>query len=136
MGILETQQTGGNHYKSMGIQPIEMAYANAYDACVFSALKYLSRHRRKNGAEDLSKAVDFIDFRVELIGKHDECEASERISITQYLASNRITDPREKEAMAILHYWALGKLNDPAEGVKVMKGLINDLRVELYQKGT
>ena len=45
-------QVAGDHYKTMGIQPIEFCYVNRYDPAAFSALKYVSRHRVKNGRED------------------------------------------------------------------------------------
>lgn len=134
MSVLETRQNGGTHYKGMGIQPIEIAHRNRYDPCTFSALKYLSRHRSKAGALDLTKAVDFIDFRIELLNSTDEILAAQVIPMSEYLKRNAITDPREKEALTLLHYWAIGKLRDPEEAVKHMKGLINDLRVDLYGK--
>jgi hypothetical protein len=32
--------------------------------CEFSVIKYISRHRWKNGKEDLLKAKDFIDMLI------------------------------------------------------------------------
>jgi hypothetical protein len=135
MSVIETVQSGGNHYKGMGIQPIKFAYANGYDAAAFSTLKYVSRHRRKEGDLDLKKAIDFVDFRVELIETDGECLASDEIKIEDYISSNKIGSP-EDDILRVLHLWATGRLQDPHEGVLVIKGLINDLRVELYQKGT
>lgn len=59
------QQTGGNHYQGLAITPIEYAMANKLNACEFSVVKYISRHRLKNGKEDLLKARDFIDMLIE-----------------------------------------------------------------------
>lgn len=134
MSIIETQQTGGNHYKGMGIQPVTFAYANNWDACAFSTLKYVSRHRRKGGAEDLNKALDFVDFRVELVGQRGARVARNLISMDQYLSSNRIT---EDDALILraLNVWVTGKSQDPDETVRLIKGLINDLRISLYSKG-
>ena len=58
------QQHGCTHYQDMKITPIEYAMANNLNACEFSVVKYVSRHRLKNGKEDLLKAKDFIDMLI------------------------------------------------------------------------
>ena len=58
------QQTGGTHYQNLKITPIEYAMANNMNPCEFSVIKYISRHRWKNGKEDLLKAKDFIDMLI------------------------------------------------------------------------
>lgn len=60
------RQEGGSHYKDMKIQPIEYAMANELNACEFNVLKYLSRHRRKGGKEDLDKAKHMLDLLIAL----------------------------------------------------------------------
>lgn len=90
---LRDTQTGGNHYKGMGIQPIEFAYANQWDPCAFSALKYLTRHRMKAGFEDLQKARDFVSFRTELMNRYGLPEVRSVISMDQYVRANSIPDP-------------------------------------------
>ena len=63
-GNVYKQQTGGSHYQKLKITPIEYAMANNLNACEFSVVKYISRHRWKNGKEDLLKAKDFIDMLI------------------------------------------------------------------------
>lgn len=63
-GNVYKQQHGGTHYQNMKITPIEYAMANKLNACEFSVVKYVSRHRLKNGKEDLLKAKDFIDMLI------------------------------------------------------------------------
>jgi hypothetical protein len=61
-------QVGGTHYKGMKIQPIEFVAANnlSYmDGCV---VKYISRHRNKNGREDIEKIKHYCDLILELDG--------------------------------------------------------------------
>lgn len=58
------EQIGGNHYQ-MAIQPIEFILANNLDYCTGNIIKYVCRHRNKNGAEDLLKAKHYIDFILE-----------------------------------------------------------------------
>lgn len=59
-------QIGGDHYKSMKIQPIEYAMANKLNPCEFNVVKYVSRHRNKNGLQDLIKAKHMIDVLIAL----------------------------------------------------------------------
>ena len=47
------QQCGGNHYRNMAIQPIEFIHANGLDFFQGNIVKYATRHKAKNGAEDL-----------------------------------------------------------------------------------
>ena len=42
-------QIGGNHYRDMHITPSEYIIANDIPWLEANAIKYLSRHRRKNG---------------------------------------------------------------------------------------
>lgn len=63
-GNVYKQQHGGTHYQSLKITPIEYAMANKLNACEFSVVKYISRHKEKNGKEDLLKAKDFIDMLI------------------------------------------------------------------------
>ena len=59
-------QVAGNHYKDMAIQPVEFIHANGIPFCEANAIKYLLRHRQKNGVEDLRKAKHYIDLLLQL----------------------------------------------------------------------
>lgn len=59
-------QVGGEHYRNMKIQPIEFALANQYDAAAAAILKYVARHRTKNGREDVEKAIRYVHLRQQL----------------------------------------------------------------------
>ena len=56
------KQEGGNHYKDMAIQPIEYITKNKLDFCEGNVVKYISRHRQKNGAEDLRKVIHYAEL--------------------------------------------------------------------------
>jgi len=65
MGSLDVQE-GGDHYKTMKIQPVEFIQANKIqflDGCV---IKRVCRHRAKNGAEDIRKAIHELNLILEL----------------------------------------------------------------------
>lgn len=59
-------QIGGKHYKELKIQPIEYIQANGLDYFEGNVVKYISRHRYKNGKQDLEKAKHYIDLLIEL----------------------------------------------------------------------
>ena len=58
-------QIGGDHYKGIGIQPIEYIMANNLDFCEGNVIKYVSRWRQKNGLDDLLKAKHYLEFLIE-----------------------------------------------------------------------
>ncbi|MBE9542560.1 MAG: DUF3310 domain-containing protein [Proteobacteria bacterium] len=60
------KQVGGGHYKDFKIQPIEFCQANELNACETSIVKYVCRHKNKNGIEDLKKARHYIDLLIKL----------------------------------------------------------------------
>lgn len=62
---LKATQFGGGHYKIMAIEPVEYIEANNIPFTEGNAIKYLSRHQSKNGAEDLKKAVHFTAMALE-----------------------------------------------------------------------
>lgn len=58
-------QVGGGHYSSLAIQPSEFIHRNGIGWCEGNAIKYLVRHRKKNGREDLEKALHYIQLLIE-----------------------------------------------------------------------
>ena len=59
-------QEGGDHYKKMNIQPAEFIHENGIPYLEGCVIKYLCRHRTKDGALDLRKAKHYIDILLEL----------------------------------------------------------------------
>jgi len=59
-------QESGNHYKRYKIQPVEFCQANELNYCESNVIKYVVRHRDKNGLEDLKKARHYIDMLIAL----------------------------------------------------------------------
>lgn len=57
-------QVGGNHYKDCKIQPTEFIHANNIPFIEGNIIKYVIRHRSKNGIEDLKKAKHYIDLLI------------------------------------------------------------------------
>jgi len=49
-----------HHYKKMKIEPVDFIVSNNIDFCEGNVIKYVSRHEKKNGAEDIRKAIDYL----------------------------------------------------------------------------
>lgn len=103
------------HYTEGGIECIDAMIqtqgANAaIDFCVCNAFKYIWRHNRKNGNEDIFKAQWYINKACELIGnmsqkKHYEkptAEIADAISLPhEYSSTSKDTDELEIESTIV-----------------------------------
>lgn len=101
-------QEGGDHYKSMVIQPFELSMANNYDSLIHTIIKYVNRHADKNGLEDLRKAIHCCQLRT-VLATHTPWALSV-IPIETYVRENQI-DVREATAIIHAHGWAIGSHN-------------------------
>ena len=61
-----TRQEGGDHYKKWKIQPVEFIEKNGIPYCEGNVIKYVCRHREKNGAEDLRKAIHYLELILDM----------------------------------------------------------------------
>lgn len=61
-------QVGGEHYKSLAIQPITYITENNLGYCEANVVKYITRWRDKGGKKDLEKAKHYIDLLIEMEG--------------------------------------------------------------------
>jgi hypothetical protein len=65
-------QVGGDHYKNLAIQPIEFTHKNKLDFLQGNIIKYTTRHKNKNGLEDIKKIIHYakliakLDYDTEL----------------------------------------------------------------------
>ena len=55
-------QIGGDHYKTMPIQPIEFIVKNKIPYREANVIKYVCRHESKNGKEDIKKAIHYLEM--------------------------------------------------------------------------
>jgi hypothetical protein len=60
-------QVGGEHYKSKDIQPWDAIHAWGLGFFSGNVVKYVARHREKNGVEDLKKARHYLDKLIEIM---------------------------------------------------------------------
>lgn len=82
------EQIGGKHYKKCKIQPIEFIHANNIPFMEANCIKYLCRHKDKNGAQDIKKVIHYCQLILELEygekgntcqDKHEGSEGEERV---------------------------------------------------------
>lgn len=59
-------QVAGDHYKGLAIQPVEYIHANNLDYFQGNVVKYVTRHKSKNGADDLRKAIHYCQLALKL----------------------------------------------------------------------
>jgi len=64
-------QEGGQHYKSKAIQPVVYIHANKLGFCEGNVVKYITRHKEKNGAEDIRKVIHYCELLLELEYKNE-----------------------------------------------------------------
>ena len=88
MSKIYKKQVGGDHYKSMVIQPSEFINKNDLPFAEGNAIKYLCRHKQKNQKEDLLKAKHYIDMAIE----RDYPEPKTRLEQMSQLKYDPITD--------------------------------------------
>lgn len=65
MNALE-EQIGGNHYKDFKIQPVEFIHGNKVPYLEGNIIKYIIRHKSKNGVQDLEKAKHYLEILIQL----------------------------------------------------------------------
>lgn len=56
------KQVGGDHYKTMGIQPVEYIVANNLNFLEGNVVKYITRHRAKGGKADVEKVIHYCEL--------------------------------------------------------------------------
>lgn len=61
MEYFNQNQFGGKHYE-MEIEPIEFIMRNQIPFAEGNVIKYVARHRKKNGIEDIKKAMQYLKF--------------------------------------------------------------------------
>jgi hypothetical protein len=61
-----SKQHGGTHYKKMQYEHWDWVHDSGLGYHVGNATKYISRWRKKNGVEDLKKALHYVEKIIEL----------------------------------------------------------------------
>lgn len=90
MKIIESQ-VGGSHYKDMAFQPIELITALKCSFIQGCIIKYVSRYKNKNGAQDIKKCIHCAQLAIEL-GDERRCDDEAfSMNISKYILKNKFT---------------------------------------------
>jgi hypothetical protein len=68
------KQVGGSHYKDMPIQPVQYIHANGLSFLEGNVVKYITRHKTKNGKADVEKALHYCQLILELVYGNEQAE--------------------------------------------------------------
>ena len=133
MSALDIQH-GGDHYKNLGIQPVQFWHANLMGGSESACIKYVTRWKSKEGVKDLRKARHFL----QLIVEDGEYPALYRrqgaafpiyigmgLRATDYIDANGLEKP---EAGVVLHVWLWTLKGDPADLRSAMQWMDELLR--------
>ena len=60
---IKQKQVGGNHYKA-NIEPWDVFLDWGLDPWACNVIKYVQRHRKKAGKQDLEKAKHYLEFMI------------------------------------------------------------------------
>ena len=61
---VKDKQVGGSHYQ-LEIQPIDFIVKNNIPFREANVIKYITRHREKNGRQDIEKAIHYLEMILE-----------------------------------------------------------------------
>ena len=64
-GKASDKQIGGSHYKDCVIQPVDYIVKNKLDFLEGNVVKYITRHKTKNGIEDIRKVIHYAELILE-----------------------------------------------------------------------
>lgn len=59
------RQEGGNHYLEFAIQPAVFCQVNKIGFMESNVIKYVCRHKHKNGIKDIKKAIHYLEMLLE-----------------------------------------------------------------------
>lgn len=116
-------QVGGKHYKDMVIQPVEFIQKNRLPYCEAAVIKYVCRHRNKNGAEDILKAIHFLELLLEIEYHKFNCRRINDLDMYQKLAAETAIYPTLGHPIV---YPALGLAGEAGEVAEKIKKLCRD----------
>ena len=117
------EQVGGDHYRKLGIQPIELIRdinANFFQGNV---IKYVTRYKDKNGIKDLEKARHYLELIRELHPDNNSSKITydEIDSVNEYIYANNI----DTDAAKIIRIVSLCGDDKIDEAIGFINNLIN-----------
>ena len=101
--MVKKKQIGGSHYSKMEIQPTEFIMKNSIPFAEGNVIKYVCRHHDKNGAEDIKKAIHYLELILE--NQYNESNILQRpVRQGQSAPSKRDGSPKQNQDGPIQNY--------------------------------
>ena len=118
------EQVGGDHYKKLGIQPVELIRDINTNFFQGNVIKYITRYKDKNGIKDLEKAKHYLELIEEL---HPNNNSSKITSygidkVNDYIYANKI----DTDAAKIIRIVSLCGDDKIDKAIELIDNLIND----------
>ena len=130
------KQVGGSHYQSKGVQHTTFCQRNRIPWNESSAIKYLTRWRRKNGIQDLEKARHYMEFAAQeeyllreesgLKELRDMDPKKFPVPIKTFLADNNVEKVEGEIITLLLHHQVKLGESTIIECIKKLDKLIKD----------
>ena len=128
------EQVGGDHYKKLGIQPVELIKVINANFFQGNVIKYVTRYKDKNGIKDLEKARHYLELMRELKPQTDTKLSQEYLleAVTNYSTGNNLGD-FERDIILSITYKD-GENNIPEENIDIAILLVSSLINKLIEK--
>ena len=119
-------QVGGDHYKTKAMQPVELWAALNLNGFQASIVKYITRHKEKNGAADIDKAEHFFELAeetgVDLRAHTDIPVSAKRIILKKYYADNGLDRIERLIISTAIGFGPMYKLPELFESLRTLNG--------------
>ena len=117
------EQVGGDHYRKLGIQPIELIRDINDNFFQGNVIKYVTRYKDKNGIKDLEKAKHYLELMRELHpdNNSNKITSYEIDSVNEYICVNNI----DTDAAKIIRIVSLCGDDKIDEAIGFINNLIN-----------
>ena len=83
------RQEGGDHY-DLPIQPLEYIHANQLGYIEGNIIKYATRHKKKNGVEDIKKIIRYCELLLELEYGENKKEGTRKFKQHEHRESDEL----------------------------------------------
>ena len=93
--INKNKEIGGTHYSDMPIEPIELIEVFNLDFIQGCIVKYISRYNKKNGIEDLEKALHYCKIGIKRFDRTEnyiELNPRNSLIVKMYCMINGLSD--------------------------------------------
>lgn len=88
-------QIGGEHYKNMKFQPIQLITSLKCSFIQGCIIKYITRYKYKNGTEDIKKCIHYAQLAIEL-NNRKYCDHDALFQIKKYINDNQLSMLQQK----------------------------------------